>query len=63
SNNTFMITAPIITLTSPNGGENIISGKEYSITWTFHNVEKVNIDYSIDGGKHLLLRRWHFLSR
>lgn len=39
-----------IVVTSPNGGENLIGGKSTVITWTELNVEKVKLEYSINGG-------------
>jgi anti-sigma28 factor (negative regulator of flagellin synthesis) len=39
-----------IALTSPNGGENLIGGKSAVITWTELNIDKVKLEYSINGG-------------
>jgi RHS repeat-associated protein len=43
--------SPKITVTSPNGGETLTGGSEYTITWTSSNVVgKVKISYSTDDG-------------
>ncbi len=39
-----------IAVTAPNGGESLIGGKSTVITWTELNVEKVKLEYSINGG-------------
>ncbi len=40
-----------ITVTSPNGGENLTAGQVHPITWTSSNVgSHVKIDYSVNGG-------------
>ena len=47
----FQIPAQEIDITYPVFGATLISGMKYYITWqTTGNVEKVNIEYSIDGG-------------
>ena len=52
SNSVFSISAPAssITVTSPNGGENWISGYQYSITWTYFNVTNLKIEYTTNNG-------------
>ena len=53
SNNVFTISVPvtpIITITSPNGGENWEVSTNHSITWTSNNVTDVKIDYSTNNG-------------
>jgi hypothetical protein len=39
-----------IFVTSPNGGENILGGSNYDVTWTAHNTDSVKIEYSSDTG-------------
>jgi len=52
----FQIPAQEIDITYPVFGATLISGMKYYITWqTTGNVEKVNIEYSIDGGN-----TWNF---
>lgn len=42
---------PAIVVTSPNGGEQLLIGLEYEITWTtYGNVDEVNLEYSTDNG-------------
>jgi hypothetical protein len=42
---------PSLTLTSPNGGETFISGKQYPITWqSAGSVRDVRIEYSTNAG-------------
>jgi formylglycine-generating enzyme required for sulfatase activity/Leucine-rich repeat (LRR) protein len=44
---------PTITVTSPNGGENLIIGSTHNITWTtsgMESVENIIIEYSTDTG-------------
>lgn len=51
SNSVFTITPPpSITVTSPNGGENWITGTTHNITWTSFNVGNVKLEYSLDNG-------------
>jgi hypothetical protein len=46
-----IVPAPVITLTSPNGGENLTAGSIHEITWTCtESIDEVIIDYSIDDG-------------
>lgn len=35
---------PYIILISPNGGDNLVIGEEYSIVWTSSGIKKVNIE-------------------
>jgi len=42
--------ASLITVVSPNGGENWEAGSTHSITWASENVDNVKLDYSIDNG-------------
>jgi hypothetical protein len=48
----FSITpAPVITISSPNGGEKLKAGTTHNITWTSSQVqEEVKIEYSTDNG-------------
>jgi hypothetical protein len=60
SDNLFSIqTPPTITVTSPNGGENLTVGSNHSITWTSEGVQgNVTIEYSINKGK-----TWQIINR
>ena len=51
------VNAQIITLTSPNGGENLYTGKTHTIRWTSENLSSafVKLDYSVDNGDTWLL--------
>jgi hypothetical protein len=43
--------SPILTVTSPNGGERLVVGSDYEITWsTVGTVDDVKIEYSTDNG-------------
>jgi len=42
----------ILTLTSPNGGENLTAGTTQNITWTSSGVTNVKIEYSTDSGSN-----------
>jgi sugar lactone lactonase YvrE/lysophospholipase L1-like esterase len=42
--------APTLTLTSPNGGEDWLVGSQHSITWTAANVAQVRLEVSVDNG-------------
>jgi RHS repeat-associated protein len=43
--------SPILTVTSPNGGERLVVGSDYEITWsTVGTVDDVKIEYSTDSG-------------
>jgi hypothetical protein len=53
SNSVFTISVPVtpvVTVTSPNGGENWDAGSVHSITWVSSNITKVKIDYSTNNG-------------
>ncbi|MBK9099352.1 MAG: Omp28-related outer membrane protein [bacterium] len=39
-----------ITVTSPNGGENILGGSNYDVTWIAQNTDSVKIEFSSDSG-------------
>src|SRR3972149_4086898 len=41
---------PFIKVTSPNGGESFEANSAQTITWQSNNIDKVKIDYSLDGG-------------
>ncbi len=43
-----------ITVTSPNGGENILGGSNYDVTWTAQNTDSVKIEFSSDSGVNWL---------
>jgi hypothetical protein len=51
SDNKFVIN-PRITITAPNGGENLPAGSSYAITWSSSNVANVKIEYSTDNGNN-----------
>ena len=48
------MTVPTVTLTWPNGGENLMHGESYPLTWTaagdMKNSTPVALSYSLDGG-------------
>jgi len=44
------IPVPVVTITSPNGGENWLAGSQYSITWNSSNVQNLKMEYSVNGG-------------
>jgi hypothetical protein len=46
----FTIIRPYINLISPNGGEVWGVGKNNTVTWVAEGVDKVNVEYSVDGG-------------
>jgi hypothetical protein len=51
SNAVFTVSAPFITVGSPNGGENWLVGSSHNITWTSGGTSgTVNVDYSTDNG-------------
>jgi hypothetical protein len=50
SNNPFTILLPSVQVTSPNGGENWMTGKTENITWTSTNVTNVKIEYTTNNG-------------
>jgi len=39
-----------VTLTAPNGGESLVGGANYNITWEATNITQVVLQYSIDNG-------------
>ncbi|HPN36793.1 MAG TPA: hypothetical protein PL041_00230 [Melioribacteraceae bacterium] len=46
----FRIFTPVITLTSPNGGENFRGGTQQDIIWTSSDIAKVKIEYTTNNG-------------
>ncbi|MFC2094548.1 choice-of-anchor D domain-containing protein [Bacteroidota bacterium] len=50
SDNVFTISAPTITVTSPNGGENWIVERSHNITWSSTNIGNVKIEYTTNNG-------------
>ncbi|MFA6473051.1 MAG: PQQ-binding-like beta-propeller repeat protein, partial [Candidatus Latescibacterota bacterium] len=51
SNNVFTIEKPHITISSPNGGENLIAGRNRNITWTFvGDIINIKLEYTTDSG-------------
>ena len=52
SDSPFIISKPVVTVTSPNGGENWYVNSSYPITWSSSNLTVANytILYSTDGG-------------
>jgi len=46
--------APVVTLTSPNGGESLLGGNMYNVTWTASDAnfitDPIAIEYSVDSG-------------
>ncbi|MFA6024848.1 MAG: LamG-like jellyroll fold domain-containing protein [Ignavibacteriaceae bacterium] len=51
SDGVFEIYNPKLTVTSPNGGENLKGGAEYEITWKNQNSDSCAIDYSLNNGE------------
>jgi hypothetical protein len=51
SDNVFTI-LPLITVNSPNGGENWIGNSLHNITWTSQNITNVSIEYSTNAGSN-----------
>ena len=49
SDNVFTI-VPLVTVTTPNGGENWLSNSQQNITWTSQNITNVSIEYSTNNG-------------
>jgi photosystem II stability/assembly factor-like uncharacterized protein len=47
---TSFITSPTISLVYPNGGETLLTGQSYNITWTSTSIANVQLEYSIDNG-------------
>jgi hypothetical protein len=50
SDGVFTIIRPLITVTSPNGGETLQGGKMALITWNSKAIDRVKIEYSLDSG-------------
>ena len=52
SNSVFTISNPVVTVVSPNGGENWLVNSSHQITWSETNLSasSYSIQYSIDGG-------------
>jgi len=46
----FTIMTPILTVITPNGGENLKGGTEFQLTWKNQNSDSLVIDYTIDNG-------------
>lgn len=46
----FEIAAPYITVTAPNGGNNLMVGNNYYITWASLGVQNVKVEFSTNGG-------------
>lgn len=44
--------SPVMTLTSPNGGESFASLEQVPVTWTSSVGGRVNLDYSLNDGAH-----------
>ena len=44
------LTESFITVTSPNGGENILAGSNFDITWLAENTDSVGIQFTTDSG-------------
>lgn len=58
----FTIVQPSITVTSPNGGENLIIGDQFDISWNSEYVDNVKLEYSITNGSSWLLIESSILS-
>jgi hypothetical protein len=43
---------PLVTVTTPNGGENWLANSQHNITWTSQIITDVSIEYSIDNGSN-----------
>jgi photosystem II stability/assembly factor-like uncharacterized protein len=52
---TVRVLSAFVTVTQPNGGEQIYAGTTYPIIWDRYLVDSVRIDYSTDGGGTWLL--------
>ncbi len=50
SSSVFEIAAPYITVTAPNGGNNLMVGNNYYITWASLGVPNVKVEFSTNGG-------------
>lgn len=52
SDNNFAIaTVPIIAITSPLGGEQLLPGQTFNITWTSTGIQNVKIEYTTNAGQ------------
>ncbi len=51
SDNVFTI-VPLVTLTSPNGGENWLANSQHNVTWTSQIITDVSIEYSTNNGNN-----------
>ncbi len=45
-----IVTSNFVTVTSPNGGEQWLTGQQYAISWNHLGVDSVKIEYSTNGG-------------
>jgi hypothetical protein len=53
SDGPFSILAQMVTVLSPNGGENWNGGEAHNVTWSLDaSIANVNIEYSADGGSN-----------
>lgn len=50
TSNSFSITYPTVSLSTPNGGENIQAGMSTNITWSVNSVSNVKLEYTLDNG-------------
>ena len=48
----FTIYKTSLSLTDPNGGENLIAGTSYDITWDTSYIDSLSIHYSVDNGSN-----------
>ncbi|RMH75915.1 MAG: T9SS C-terminal target domain-containing protein [Calditrichaeota bacterium] len=44
------VLGPFVEVTQPNGGEQAFARARFPIRWTFFQVDRVNLEYSLDGG-------------
>ena len=51
SDNVFTI-IPLVTVTTPNGGENWLANSQHNITWTSQIITNVSIEYSTNNGNN-----------
>jgi uncharacterized protein YhfF len=54
SDNVFTI-VPLITVTTPNGGESWIGNSMHNVIWTSQNITNVSIEYSTNNGNNWLM--------
>lgn len=47
---TFTLNPPFVKVSEPNGGEVLATRTLWTITWSFLGIDRVNIEYSSDGG-------------